>query len=106
MILTGGLRALSGMSGLHALSGSNIAPGIIIDLTVTQIDSSNIQLDWSSDPGADTYNIYKAVHGNSLVLDSSVASPTHTKTISGLSPGTTYDFDVRGVDEAGEGPPA
>ncbi len=61
-------------------------------ITGASSTNSSISISWSASAGADGYNILKRVGSGSY---SGAGSSTGTsKTISGLSPGTTYEFKV------------
>jgi hypothetical protein len=61
---------------------------------------SKVQLDWPAVSGATTYEVYVRTAPGSIVAgtpDFTVSSPT--KTVEGLSNGTTYYFAVRAVNQ-------
>lgn len=64
------------------------------NLSATAVSSSQIDLAWDSVVGALYYNIYR---DNDLVASSSVSSYSDT----GLSPSTTYIYNVSAVDSSG-----
>ncbi|HDD57611.1 MAG TPA: hypothetical protein ENF43_03745 [Thermoplasmatales archaeon] len=74
------------------------APEKVTNLTVTSVSDSQLNLSWNAVSDAAKYNIYR----NGSYLDST------TDTIysdTGLTPGTTYCYEVSAVDQAGnEGP--
>lgn len=64
------------------------------NLSVTAVSSSQIDLTWDLVAGASYYNIYR---DNNLVASSTVSSYSDT----GLSPSTTYTYNVSAVDVSG-----
>ncbi len=77
--------------GVKTLS-ANTAPAMPT-LTATAISSSQVQLSWTSAAGASSYVIDEWVN-NSWVQLGTVGAGTTSTTITGLSAGTTYYFDV------------
>jgi len=64
------------------------------NLSATAVSSSQIDLVWDAVSGAVYYNIYR---DNALIASSSVTSYSDT----GLSPSTTYTYNVSAVDSSG-----
>jgi hypothetical protein len=85
--------ALTGPSG----SAPPPSPAVPAGLSVTAVTSSSVSLSWtepsSSDPAA-SYDVYA---DGSLA----VTSATTSATVTGLNPGTSYQFAVAAVDSSG-----
>lgn len=71
-------------------------------LTVTANASGSVTLIWTDTPGAVAYQVLQATTVTGpFVLVASTAGSTETVTLSGLTIGATYYFQVRAVDFAG-----
>lgn len=70
-------------------------PGDIADLTATAIDDDSVQLAFTNATGASSHE-YRIDGGSAAALPGN-------KIVSGLDPSTEYDFEVRGVNGAGDG---
>ncbi|MFF7178925.1 carbohydrate binding domain-containing protein [Streptomyces sp. NPDC008121] len=94
-----------GTAAYHADDLSLVGPGgtpvelpaAPTGLTAGTPTSSSVPLTWSPVPGATSYHVYR---GGSRIL--TVASPAATAT--GLTPATSYGFQVSAVNSAGESP--
>ncbi|MGW7432960.1 chitinase [Streptomyces sp. NPDC054861] len=94
-----------GTAAYHADDLSLVGPGgtpielpaAPTSLTAGTPTSSSVPLTWSPVPGATSYHVYR---GGSRIL--TVASPAATAT--GLTPATSYGFQVSAVNSAGESP--
>lgn len=62
-------------------------------LTDSIINSTSIQLNWTSSPGATGYNVYYS-DGIFVYLLGSVTAGTTSVTVTGLRPGVSYQFKV------------
>lgn len=79
--------------------GGSLAP---TGLTVTANALGSVTLTWAETPGAVAYQVLQATVGTGpFALVASTAGSTETVTLSGLTTGATYQFQVRAVDAAG-----
>ncbi|MDH4183041.1 MAG: fibronectin type III domain-containing protein, partial [Nitrospinota bacterium] len=68
-------------------------------------DDTKVNLAWTADPIADTYNIYWNTVGKVTTADSKISGAIGTTFIhTGLVNGQTYYYRVSGVNLSGEGP--
>lgn len=73
-------------------------------LKATSIKKSGLTLSWKSVSGADKYNIYRRLPGESWAGRQPIGTVTSTSyTDSGLSAGTKYYYRVTAVNDGGEG---
>lgn len=70
-------------------------------VTATAISSTTGRLSWTASPGATGYQIYY-LNGSQAVSLGSVGSSTTSVTISGMAPGTTYEFQVRAYNSTSQ----
>jgi large repetitive protein len=78
-------------------------PAAVAGLAATAKSATEIDLSWSSATGAATYVVQRAPHGTTnWATVSSGASATSFADIT-VSPGTSYDYQVAGVDAGGAG---
>ncbi len=78
------------------VSGSSV-PSQVTGLTATTVSYTQINLAWSANPTATSYNIYQ----NGVKVVSGIASASYN--VSGLTGSTTYSFQVSGTNAQGEG---
>ena len=69
-------------------------------VTATADDDSAITLTWNDVENATSYNVYKGAGTSTTLLASNITATTYT--VQGLSPATTYCFNVTAVNEVGE----
>nr|4U3H_A Chain A, FN3con [synthetic construct] len=83
--------------------GSPSPPG---NLRVTDVTSTSVTLSWEPPPGPITgYRVeYREAGGEWKEV--TVPGSETSYTVTGLKPGTEYEFRVRAVNGAGEGPPS
>ena len=92
----------------NATTGDSTAPAKVMDLTVTSISGSQLDLAWTANTETDLnhYNIYRGTTNGfavNTVTDTPLAQPS-TNSYSdsiGLSQSTTYYYKVAAVDNAG-----
>jgi fibronectin type 3 domain-containing protein len=74
---------------------------LVKGLTATA-GNTQVVLNWSPDATATSYNVYKSLSlkGKYIKIASSITATTYT--VTGLTNGTTYYFEVTGVNSAGE----
>lgn len=83
-------------------SPDSTPPNAVTSLTATAISGVRIDLSWnqgSDNVGVTSYDIYRngAVIGNVQ----ETGSPTYNYSATGLNPGTTYNFEIKAKDAAG-----
>ena len=76
-------------------------PGIPSGLGTTSTGPTEITLSWTAAAGAASYQLQRRTNGGSWGSPMDAGSGT-TYTDSGLTPSTTYDYEVRAVNPAGE----
>ncbi|MEU6364528.1 glycoside hydrolase family 18 protein [Streptomyces sp. NPDC046931] len=76
---------------------SPTVPAAPTGLTVSSTTSSSASLSWNAVPGATGYNVYQGGAKVSAVTGASA-------TVTGLSPSTSYSFQVAATNAAGESP--
>ncbi|MEV4949171.1 glycoside hydrolase family 18 protein [Streptomyces sp. NPDC053755] len=94
-----------GTAAYHADDLSLVGPGgapvelpaAPAGLTAGSPTSSSVPLTWSAVPGATSYHVYR---GGTRIL----TVPGTTATATGLTPATSYSFQVSAVNSAGESP--
>ena len=91
----------NGLVGGFNLTSNTFYPPITetSTLQVSNITSSSVTLKWSAINGANTYQIYE--NGGSSPIQTGIAGTSTT--ISGLTKGQTYTFQVAGVNTLGAG---
>jgi hypothetical protein len=87
-----------------ALVVDNTAPTAPSNLGLTVVSSTQIDVSWTASTSTDVakYNIYRATTGTPALLTTVTASPYHN---TGLSPGTSYTYQISAVDAAGNESP-
>jgi poly(3-hydroxybutyrate) depolymerase/chitodextrinase len=89
-------RLTSGYAALPAPTG----------LVVSGTDDTSVSLSWSAVSGAASYNVYRKSGGNFVLANAAPVTATTYKD-TGLTPGTTYSYEVRAVSgSGGEGDPS
>jgi hypothetical protein len=73
--------------------------GVPAGLGVSNVTATSAKLDWNDPSGATSYNIHYRVSGTSTWTN--VTSTTSSVSISGLTPSSTYEFQVQTVCAAG-----
>jgi subtilase family serine protease len=76
------------------------APAAPANFTAQAISSSQISLSWSAASGATGYNVYELENGQAVLINT-LTSGTTSLTVSGLSAGTTYSFEVAAFNSVG-----
>jgi hypothetical protein len=102
LFATGGQKAsllTSNGCGTASGGGSTTTCAIPSGLNATSVASSSATLNWSAVSGATSYAIqYKPTSSSTWI---STSSATNSKSISGLSPTTTYQFQIKTICSAG-----
>lgn len=90
------------MMGDFNLSSNVFQPSVTVApvVNISNTSLTSISLSWNAVNGASTYNIYE--NGNSIPFLIGVKGTTST--VSGLSQGSQYSFQVAGVNVLGTGP--
>lgn len=83
-----------------SLTGSSSATTTVqgptnVTLTAGTAGPTSVPLSWTSSSGANRYMVYYAISGNSLSLYAGTSNLSIT--VSGLNPGTTYDFKIQPI---------
>ncbi len=70
-----------------------VAPAAPADFSVTAVSPSRINLDWTGSAGTSGYRVYEQIGGQAKLI--ATIGPTETSyAVTGLSPNTTYTFQV------------
>ncbi len=97
-ICASGASAFSSSTSLTP-SGNTTSCDVPSGLTATAITSTSAMLNWTAVTGASSYNVqYKAVSASSWMTAS---SNTNSTSITGLTAGTAYEFQVQTVCSSG-----
>ncbi len=70
-------------------------------LTAKILSASSVQLTWTAVSGANAYNIYTVDGSGNRVLLGTVNGRTTSVKVVGMTPGTTYQFQVESVSRSG-----
>jgi hypothetical protein len=88
--------------GQYTLSGTIFPPAAPTGLTVTAGDTQ-VSLSWTATGGATSYNIYRSLTaGGEGTIPYKTGITTTSFTDTGLTDGTTYYYQVTGVNTGGE----
>ncbi|MDZ7366939.1 MAG: fibronectin type III domain-containing protein [candidate division KSB1 bacterium] len=84
------------------IGATETQPPIISNVTATNFTSSSAHITWSTDEPADSQVEYGLTtsYGSSSLPDPALVT-SHTVTLSGLQPNTTYHYRVKSKDAAG-----
>ena len=113
------LEALGGASGVHDLAGhpmqatftqpigfdtgADTTSPLITGVTVSGVGSTTATIGWTTDESSNSQVLYRKLgqidYQQTTLDESSVA--VHSVLLEGLAPNTTYEFDVRSEDAAG-----
>ncbi|MDE1874931.1 MAG: peptidoglycan-binding protein [Patescibacteria group bacterium] len=90
----------------HFTEYGPILPGVPsapTGLSASSVSASSISLSWTASPTATSYKVYRSTtnSGFSTAVATGVTGTSYTDT--GLTSGTTYYYEVAGVDDSGEG---
>lgn len=92
-------------NGGGAGSGSSAAGGSALSFTgidaIDTVAATSMSINWTHVAGADNYLVYRVNGDESLTLLSTLAAPTATYSVTGLTAATTYRFLVRLLDSDG-----
>ena len=81
----------SGQTSTVSFSGLN---------SISNVSGGSLQLNWTSTTGAISYSVFDVSAGTPILI-ASVANPSSSYTVSGLTAGTHYTYRVRLVDATG-----
>ncbi|MBK9413345.1 MAG: fibronectin type III domain-containing protein [Bacteroidetes bacterium] len=96
----GGTGAFSA-SGIFTTTSSSSACAIPSGLIVVSAGANTASIDWASASGATSYNVrYKKTNSSSWIVEPSSNS---SETLTGLSSGSEYEFQVQTICSAGTG---
>ena len=99
-ICSGGTGAFSA-SGIFTTTSSSSACAIPSGLIVVSAGANTASIDWASASGATSYNVrYKKTNSSSWIVEPSSNS---SETLTGLSSGSEYEFQVQTICSAGTG---
>jgi len=98
-VCTTGASAFSGSTTLIP-SGSSTSCDVATGLVATNITETDATLSWSAVAGALTYNIQYRVIGSSNWV-TPISSNSNSTTISGLTPGSDYEFQIQTACSSG-----
>jgi fibronectin type 3 domain-containing protein len=104
---------VSAINAIGTSSPSNTAstttlptpPATPTGVTATAISSNSITVSWNASPSATSYNIYRSTSSSGpFPMVGSTAATSSTDT--GLSPGTTYYYEISAANSGGESAPS
>jgi fibronectin type 3 domain-containing protein len=70
-------------------------------VVATATSSSRITVTWGAVTGATSYQIFQSIPPAATVLVGSVTAPTVTYNATGLTPSTTYGYEIKAIGPAG-----
>jgi hypothetical protein len=74
------------------------APDAPVGVTATALSSTRIQVSWGTAARAASYQVFQSTSGGAFVFVTTVTAPTATFRAAGLSPSTSYAYQVKAVD--------
>jgi len=101
ILTTSKYNAIVNLTGYEP-AGLPFSPG---DLTAASGDQS-VAVSWETVPGATSYNVMRGLTSGSETLLANVSSSTSTYDDTAVTNGTTYYYEITGVDSAGTGAPS
>lgn len=91
--------------GALTFGSSGSVPSAPVGLTATAVNSGQINLSWSASSGATSYNVERELLGGSYSqIASGITLTTYNNT--GLTPSTTYSYEVEAVNSVGTSSPS
>jgi fibronectin type 3 domain-containing protein len=95
-------RELSGPSNrVCASTATAQVPPVPTNVVATAVSSSRITVTWTASAGATSYQVWGAAVPNAPVFIATVPGGTTTYTHAGLTPSTTYQYQVRALNNEG-----
>ncbi|MHB0914240.1 MAG: fibronectin type III domain-containing protein [Thermoleophilia bacterium] len=86
-----------------AQTNRKVMPSIVTQPTVSRITEETAKVEWKTNVAADARLFYRpSGTATYQTLSDASWSPVHNITIEGLSPGVTYEYEVRSKDAVGE----
>jgi chitodextrinase len=95
--------ALSAADILALYTGAgDTTPPTLSAISVSALSTSSATINWTTNKAADTQIAYgpTAAYGSATALNPALVS-SHSQPLSGLAPGTTYHYQVKSRDAAG-----
>ncbi|MES1213837.1 MAG: fibronectin type III domain-containing protein, partial [Singulisphaera sp.] len=89
----------SGSTGGTTTTNSN--PTAPTNFQASALSTTQISLSWTSSTGETGYHLYEKVNGGSAVLVGTYTAGVTSATVSSLSPGTTYSFELEAYNSSG-----
>ena len=84
---------------LSSTSTNIMPPAVISSISVSSIDTTSATISWQTDTAADTQVFYGLTSSYGLNTVRTVSlDTTHSVSLSGLNPSTTYHFQLQSVD--------
>jgi len=104
-VVSANAGAMSSTSGNAAFMTTSVVslPPAIANVVTTNLTSTSVTVTWTTDqPSSSQANYGKTTsYGSSSPLDTTLVT-AHSVTLSGLAPGTAYDFDVASTNAAAQ----
>jgi fibronectin type 3 domain-containing protein len=96
------LSAYSTAANATTQAPPDVTPPTISNVALSGVTTSGVTVTWTTNESADTQVDYGLTtgYGQSSTLNATLAT-THSATVSGLSPGTSYHYRVKSRDAAG-----
>lgn len=92
---------IAGVSGCGT-KGTSISPSIPTASPVTPTSTGEVQLTWNATANATGYSVEESTNNVTYAQAQTVAAPTVTTTISGLTGGQVYYFRVQAYNTGGD----
>jgi fibronectin type 3 domain-containing protein len=95
-------RELSGPSNrVCASTATAQVPPVPTNVVATAVSSSRITVTWSASAGATSYQVWGSAVPNAPAFIATVPGGTTTYTHAGLTPSTTYQYQILAINNAG-----
>ena len=80
--------------------GTDVVPPVISSITVASVDTTWAKITWSTDKDSDSVVQYSTSTDYGSTKSDATLTKTHSVTVTGLSPSTSYYFKVSSTDSA------